>query len=132
MGLDLQHLKPIHQSKNEETLEYLSLHELSQSPDYLIRNVDYLVDKEFDVDDIKKVIYFHQVGYQRKGMKGSFYKDFKNDGLYFDYFDLESLHRAYSYLEADHISTLSELQQNFQKNFIDNFIVGESIFEISW
>lgn len=129
MGLDLQHLKPAHQNKKEETLEYLSLHELSQSPDYLIRNVDFLVDKEFDVDDIKKVIYFHQAGYQRKGMKGSFYKDFKNDGLYFD---LESLHRAYSYLEADHISSLSELQHNFQKNFIDNFVVGESILNISW
>ena len=129
MGLDLQHLKPAYQNKKEETLEYLSLHELSQSPDYLIRNVDFLVDKEFDVDEIKKVIYFHQVGYQRKGMKGSFYKDFKNDGLYFD---LESLHRAYSYLEADHISSLSELQHNFQNNFIDNFVVGESIFNISW
>jgi len=130
MGLDLQHLKPIHQSKNEEILEYFLLDELSQSQeDYLIRNVDFLVDKEFDVDHIKKVIYFHQVGYQRKGMKGSFYKDFKNDGLYFD---LESLHRAYSYLEADHISSLSELQHNFQKNFIDNFVVGESIFNISW
>jgi hypothetical protein len=129
MGLDLQHLIPTHPNEQEDTLEYLSLHELSQSPNYLIRNANFIIDKYLDVYEMKKVIYFHQVGYQRKGMKGSFYKDFKNDGVYFD---LESLHRAYSYLEADHISSLTELQQNFQKNFIDNFIVGESIFQISW
>jgi hypothetical protein len=129
MGLDLQHFKPTHPNKKEEILDYLSLDELSRSPDYLIKNANFIVDKEFGVNEIKKVIYFHEVGYQRKGMKASFYKDFKNDS---EYFDLESLHRAYSYLEADHISSLQELKQNFQKNFIDNFIVGESIFTISW
>jgi hypothetical protein len=62
-------------------------------------------------------------------MSGKFYSDFGNDKLYFD---LQSVIKAYQYLEADHISTLVELQANFQKNFIDNFEEGESIFHISW
>ena len=59
----------------------------------------------------------------------SFYSDFKNDGIYCD---LQSVKKAYNYLKADHISTLAELQSNFQKSFIDNFIEGESIFHINW
>ena len=55
--------------------------------------------------------------------------DFRNDGFYFD---LPSIKKAYQYLEGDHINSLKELQENFQKNFIDNFIEGESIFFVSW
>jgi hypothetical protein len=62
-------------------------------------------------------------------MSGKFYSDFQNDGIYYD---LQSVKKAYHYLEGDHISSKQELQINFQKNFIDNFVEGESIFLISW
>jgi hypothetical protein len=62
-------------------------------------------------------------------MSNKLYSDFKNDNLYFD---LEDVRSAYKYLEADHINTLQDLQENFQKNFIDNFVEGKSIFQVSW
>jgi hypothetical protein len=62
-------------------------------------------------------------------MSSRFYKDFQNDK---PYFDLHTVKKAYQYLEADHISSLEELQWNFQKNFIENFVEGESIFFASW
>lgn len=129
MGLDLQHLTPVHQGNNENLLDYLSLEDLSDSPDYIARHASSFVDKDFDEYGIEKVIFFEKKGYQRKGMGDSFYSDFKNDGIYFD---LQSVIRAYNYLEADHISTLTELQHNFKQNFIDNFVDGESIFRVSW
>ncbi|MBY0477273.1 MAG: hypothetical protein K2Q24_06480 [Chitinophagaceae bacterium] len=129
MGLDLHHLTPTHQSENDNFLEYLSLGDLSDSPDFIARHANFLVDKILDEDGIEKVIFFNIKGYQRKGMRKAFYNDFKNDGIYFD---LPSVLKAYNYLEADHINTLEELQRNFQQNFIDNFVNGESIFCVSW
>jgi len=92
-------------------------------------NRQFIVDKDCEEFGVSKVIYFQQEGYQRKGMNSKFYSDFENDKLYFD---LESLRKAYNYLEADRINSLKELQQNFQENFIDNFIEGKSIFQVSW
>jgi hypothetical protein len=75
------------------------------------------------------VIYFKELGFQRKGMNSKFYKDFENGK---PYLDIETVKIACKYLQADHISSLEELQQNFQKNFIDSFVEGESIFYASW
>ena len=127
MGLDLGHYIPSRQTS--ETVDYFLLNELNVRPGYIERHRHLIVEKDFDEFDKNLVMYVKTKGYQRKGMKRKFYSEFKNDGLYFD---LESVKKAYHYLEADHISTLSELQENFQKNFIDNFVEGESIFHISW
>jgi hypothetical protein len=75
------------------------------------------------------VIYFKEIGYQRKGMSSKLFKDFENEK---PYLDLDTVKKVCKYLQADHISSLEELQQNFQKNFIDNFIEGESVFYASW
>jgi hypothetical protein len=68
-------------------------------------------------------------GYQWKGMSRKFYEDFQNSR---PYFDLQTVQKAYAYLEADHISTLDKLQRNFQQNFIATFVEGESLFFASW
>ncbi len=125
MGLDLDHLKPVHHESNN----YLSIHELRTLPEYVEHQKHFIVEKDFDEFGKENVIYFKSVGSQRKGMGFSFYSAFKNDGIYCD---LQSVKKAYNYLEADHISTLAVLQSNFQKSFIDNFIEGESIFQVSW
>jgi hypothetical protein len=125
MGLDLDHLKPVHHESND----YFSIKELSTIPGYVEHQKQFIVEKDFDEFGKENVIYFKSEGSQRKGMRFSFYSDFKNGGIYCD---LQSVKKAYNYLEADHISTLAELQSNFQKSFIDNFIQGESIFQVSW
>jgi hypothetical protein len=129
MGLDLSHFIPIINQNEEEYLDYIKITELKISPEYVELNRQFIVDKDCEEFGVSKVIYFQQEGYQRKGMNSKFYSDFENDKLYFD---LESLRKAYNYLEADHISSLKELQQNFQENFINNFIEGKSIFQVSW
>jgi uncharacterized membrane protein len=129
MGLDLTHFKPIHKIDDDQVIDYFTLEELRILPGYIELQNQFIVKKDFDEFGKEDVIYFTAEGSQRKGMKASFFSDFKNDGLYPD---LTSVKKAYGYLKADHISSLSELQANFQKYFIDNFIEGKSIFHVSW
>jgi hypothetical protein len=104
------------------------LDELNGLPNFLERYKHLLVD--FDDEGIKtQVLYFKEKGYQRKGMSSKFYKEFKNDTLYFEQ---KIVKKAYHYLEADQVNSLKQLQQNFKKNFIENFVEGESIFFASW
>ena len=129
MGLDLIHFVPTEKISGDKVLDYFTVDELNVFQGYVERHNQLIIEKDFDDFGKDNVIYFESKGYQRKGMSGKFYSDFGNDKLYFD---LQSVIKAYQYLEADHISTLVELQANFQKNLIDNFEEGESIFHISW
>ena len=129
MGLDLNHFIPIQNISDEKVLDYFTVEELNVFEGFVERHNQLIIEKDFNEFGKENVIYFESKGHQRKGMNPKFYLDFKNDKLYFD---LESVIKAYKYLEADHISTLTELQNNFQKNFIENFVKGESIFHISW
>ncbi|WP_316772336.1 hypothetical protein [Pedobacter frigiditerrae] len=129
MGLDLYHFTPVRKVDDKKFLEFIPLDELANSAEYISRNEKFIVDLNPDEHSIVRGIYFDEKGFQRKGMSASFYTDFENDGVYFD---LVSVLKAYRYLVADHISTLTELRLNFQENFIDNFIEGESIFVVSW
>lgn len=129
MGLDLCHAVPILHNSGDGFLEYFTLHELSAYPDYIHKHKHLIVEKD-DKDFGKlRVIYFKDVGYQRKGMNKGFYKDFENGK---PYFDIETVKKAYHHLHADHINTLESLKQNFQKSFIDSFVEGTSIFYASW
>lgn len=74
----------------------------------------------------RQVIYFEEVGYQRKGMNMSFYSEFVNCKPYFYKADVV---KAASYLDIDH---RPEVIKYFPAQFIDNFIEGESIFFASW
>ena len=89
----------------------------------------YLIVEKYDEDVKVNVIYFKEIGFQRKGMSSKFYKDSENGK---PYLDLDTMKKAYSYLKGDHINSLEELRQNFQKFFIEAFIEGESIFYASW
>jgi hypothetical protein len=129
MGLDLSHFVPTENASDDKVLDYFTVDELNVFQGYVERHNQFIIEKDFDELGKDNVMYFESKGYQRKGMSGKFYSDFGNDKLYFD---LQSVIKAYQYLEADHISKLAELQDNFQKNFIDNFVEGESIFHISW
>lgn len=128
MGLDISHFFPSAKNSDVGHLENFTLEELSECAGYIERHKHLLVKVEDDLGKTE-VMYVEEKGYQRKGMNSNFYKDFQNGK---PYFDLQSVQKAYKYLQADHISSLEELQRNFQKNFIDNFLEGESIFCASW
>ena len=125
MGLDLNHLIP----SKIKTLDYFTLDDLKNIDGYVKRHSPMIMDNEYSDIENEKIIFFESKGYQRKGMSSKFFLDFTNDTLYFH---LDNVMEAYSYLEDDHINTLSALQQNFQINFIDNFVEGESVFYVSW
>jgi len=127
MGLDISHCVPIISQPEDNSLNYIEIKDLN--PEYLEKNKTFIAEKDFEEFGKSEVIFFLTRGYQRKGMSRKFYSDFQNDGIYYD---LQSVKQAYHYLEGDHISSKQELQINFQKNFIDNFVEGKSIFFISW
>ena len=129
MGLDLGHSIALLKTSEGELLSFIALESFSAYPDYLQQH-SHLISEIGDDDTGKeKVIWLKDLGYQRKGMKSSFYTDFQN-GI--PYLEIEMVKKAYKYLEADHINTLDVLQKNFQETFIDNFVEGESIFWASW
>lgn len=72
------------------------------------------------------VIYWKEIGYQRKGMDPAFYEAFENCKLYFR---KEDVLRASTYRSG---VDSKYYQRTFQEEFIDNFIEGESIFLASW
>jgi len=128
MGLDICHAKPT--LKISSRLEFFTVEELSGNPDYVKKYSHLLTDVEVG-DDFKivKALYFIDVATQRKRMNEHFVNDFENCKVYFD---LESVIKASNYLKALDGESQSELEEEFKRNFIDNFIEGESIFYISW
>ena len=128
MGLDLRHVMP--SSKNDEVdpWDYFTEDELKAFPEFLEAHSSLFVELQTE-EKIIKGLYFKELGYQRKGINNRFHKNFENDKLYFE---LKSVKKAYTYLKGDKVNTLRELQQNFQKNFIDNFAEGNSVFFASW
>lgn len=77
----------------------------------------------------KKVLYYTEAGYQRSGMSSKFFSDFTNDTLYFR---KEDVIKALGYIRDDDPADYKDRIDNFEQNFIDNFVEGDSIFFISW
>ncbi|MGI4871299.1 MAG: hypothetical protein ACRYFX_08985 [Janthinobacterium lividum] len=129
MGLDLFHFVPALQAETTDYLEFIELAELADAPGYIELNKHFIVEEDFEELGMLKLIRLEIIGQQRKGVSRQFYTDFVNDK---PYLDLASVTRAYHYLQQDHLGTLAELQQNFQRHFIDPFVAGKSIFCASW
>ena len=127
MGLDIYHVTPA--PKEIRPLEYFTIDELQDSPDFfekhkhLINFIDNPYEKQIPV------IYYEEKGHQLKSMNAEFVSVFENDKLYFD---IETVKKAKLFIEAKPDVKQEELEQAFQTNFIDNFVVGESVFFISW
>jgi hypothetical protein len=116
MGLDLSHVRPT----KDEGLEGFTKDELSANPECIARYNDWF-HKDDDGND---VLYFVEKGYQRKGVIKEFYADFENC---VPYFEKRSVEKVMIYLDLN-----SPFSADFKKNFVDNFIEGESMFYASW
>ncbi|MFM2266746.1 MAG: hypothetical protein RL757_186 [Bacteroidota bacterium] len=108
----------------------------------ILNHVDHLLTKRYNREiyyrsiclasntpNIQKVLYLREKGYQRKGMNEQFYRDFINDK---NYYDLKAVQKAAMCLEPTWGDSKEDLQRDFKKLFIDNFVEGESIFFASW
>ncbi|AYL97054.1 hypothetical protein [Mucilaginibacter celer] len=115
MGLDLSHVVPT----TDETLEQFTIEELSSNPEFIKRYRHMFKERDGEL-----VLYFKEKGYQRKGMKVEFFDAFEDSK---PYFEKKWVEKAMLYLKPNH-----PFGFDFKKNFVDNFIEGESIFYISW
>ncbi|MGV3529355.1 MAG: hypothetical protein ACO1OO_10710 [Flavisolibacter sp.] len=83
MGLDVSHVVPSLDTSEDGYLEYFTLEALSSFPDYIKQHKHLIVEKE-QAEGKVGVIYFKEVGFQRKGMNSKFCKDFENGKPYLD------------------------------------------------
>jgi hypothetical protein len=72
--------------------------------------------------EMVKVLYYKQLGYQRKGMTKGFYETF---GSPFYCWEKKDVLLAASFLETD---SSEKFRQDFISDFVNNFVEGESIF----
>ena len=120
MGLDLTHILPITEASDSDGYQFFTEQELAENQQYQTFLGSYFADS----DDGVKLLYYKEMGFQRKGMNSKFYEDFQSDY----YFDFKTVQRAYDYLQGDPINSLKQLRINFRKYFIDNFVPGMSVF----
>lgn len=82
----------------------------------------------------EEVIYYNIVGEQNKGMGSDFYKLFK-DGFYGYKEDFELAYTCVGkdwvpFNENDDVTLF--MRKNFKENFLDNYVFGESLFDVSF
>lgn len=123
MGLDICHVTP--SPKTKDTIEYFTLDEFQSNPDYIEKHKHLIAQNDFG----DKVLYYIVKGHHRKRVTDNFINEFENDKLYFRLADVK---KAKSYLLANPGESQADIENNFQKNFIDNFLEGESVFFISY
>jgi hypothetical protein len=126
MGLDIRHVVPSRKTPEIENLDYFTINEIKVNHQFFKKFQHLFIQTE---GEELPVIFFKEIGYQRGCMNRRFYRDFENDKLYFERHFAE---KAYHYIEANSNFTVQELQNNFQKHFVESFIEGESIFFSSW
>ncbi|WP_027394242.1 hypothetical protein [Aquimarina latercula] len=74
----------------------------------------------------RKVAYFREAGYQRKGMGNGFSEYFKNDSFYCEQKSFKKL------LDFSSPNNHMYEEGNIENNFIQNYTQGKSILMISW
>ncbi|MBK9792685.1 MAG: hypothetical protein IPP60_06185 [Sphingobacteriales bacterium] len=126
MGLDLYHVIPSATIVFDD--DYFTIDEFETNESFL-NNYNQLLKTSIDEFGNKSlVLYFAEKGHQRKGMNNEFFKVFQNERLYFKISDVEN---AKKFINSEY-DLNGQLFETFQRDFIDNFIEGESIFFASW
>jgi hypothetical protein len=87
------------------------------------------------------VIFYEEVGYQRKGLNSQFYKDYEEGKIGYYVWNLKELQRykkEYCDKPFNQVYSNGEVgqkiypKQNFQNNIINNFKEGECVVTFSW
>jgi len=123
MGLDICHVTP--SPKTKDAIEYFILVEFQSNPEFIEKHKHLITQNDFG----DEVLYFLDKGHHRKRVTDNFINEFENNKLYFRLTDVK---KAKSFLLANPGESQVDIENTFQKNFIDNFIEGESIFFTSY
>lgn len=89
--------------------------------DYEVRGANVGIYKEQE-----QVVYCENIGYQRKGMKLQFFKDFNAGKLNYLVLDKATLEMYRDTYVND------DMKEHFQENIIDPFVEGEMVVTFSW
>jgi hypothetical protein len=89
-----------------------------------------------------KVLFFSEVGYQRKGLNGKFYEDYEAGKIGYFVWTKAELERykqdycdepyEFVYPNGEKSGKMVYPKDNFQKNIIDKFVEGEDCVTFSW
>lgn len=74
-----------------------------------------------------KVIYYKEIGYQRKGLNSRFYEDYRSEKIGYFVWDKKELERY----KNDYCDD-SCAKENFQRRIIDNFEEGKDCVIFDW
>ena len=124
MGLDISHSKPT--MKSDSALDYFTLEDLKGNPDFIESHKNLVAQIEGDEDELIDILYFDDAGYQRKQMNVNFFRDFEC-GV--PYFDIETVKKAMSYIEANDKKEQAELIQIFQREMIKKKIFNKKMIK---
>lgn len=96
-------------------------HYIPTGNDYEVRGANVDIYKEQE-----QVVYCETVGYQRRGMKPQFFKDFEKGKLKYFVLDKATLEMYRdTYVEDD-------MKEHFQENIIDQFVEGGMVVTFDW
>lgn len=94
----------------------------------------------FDMEE--SVLYGEKVGYQRKGLNGKFYDDYRDGKIGYFVFTKAELERykdeycdepyEYVYSNGEKSGEMVYPKDNFQKNIINHFVEGEMFVTFDW
>ena len=114
--------------------------EYLEARDKLIINID--LDKVPIYEKEIKVLYYEEVGYQRKGLNKLFYDDYENGKIGYFVWSKEELEKykkdycdepyEYKYPNGEMSGKLVYPKDNFQRNIIDKFEEGKDCVTFSW
>lgn len=89
-----------------------------------------------------KVLFYNEVGYQRKGLNGKFYDDYEEGKIGYFVWNLKELKRykkdycdrqhRYIYPNGEKSNDIVTPKKDFQHNIIDTFVEGECVVTFSW
>ena len=89
-----------------------------------------------------KVLYYKEVGYQRKGLNSKFYNDYREEKIGYYVWTKDELNRykeeycdepyEYTYPNGEKSGNIVNPKLNFQRNIIDSFTEGEDCVIFSW
>ena len=89
-----------------------------------------------------KVLYFKEVGYQRKGLNARFFEECDNDDAIVYIWTCEELLQykekycdesyEYIYPNGQKSGEMCYPKDNFQRNIIDHFTEGEDVVYVNW
>lgn len=93
-------------------------------------------------DKTIKVLYYDEVGYQRKGLNDKFYDDYRNGKIGYYVWSKAELERykqdycnepyEYTYPNGEKSGNMCYPKEDFQKNILNKFIEGKDVVAFSW